>query len=65
MIFMALEMQIEGLQILFKHQKQRSKEKNIKRKKKTFVIFCLNFFEEKTLTFFIFKPYFFFILSQF
>ncbi len=62
---MSLEVQIEGLQSFFKHQKQRNKEQNMKRRKRTFVIFCLNFFEEKTLTFFIFKPYFFFILSQF
>jgi hypothetical protein len=62
---MSLEVQIEGLQILFKHQKQRSKEKNIKRKKKTFVIFCLNFFEEKTLILFIFKPHIFIIFSPF
>jgi hypothetical protein len=47
MIFMSLEMWIEWLQIFSKHQKQRNKEENMKRKKKTFVIFCLNFFEEK------------------
>jgi hypothetical protein len=41
---MSLEMQIE--QIFFKHQKQKSKKENMKRKKKTFVIFCTNFFEE-------------------
>jgi hypothetical protein len=45
---MSLEMQIEGLQIFFKHQKQRSKEEIMKKKKeKTFVIFRFNFFEEK------------------
>ncbi len=64
MIFMSLKMQIEGLQFFFKHQKQRSKEENMKNKKRTFVIFCLNFFEEKTPTFFIFKPHIFFILSD-
>jgi hypothetical protein len=36
----------------------------MKNKKRTFVIFCLNFFEEKTPTFFIFKPHIFFILSD-
>jgi hypothetical protein len=41
-------MQIEGIQIFFKQQKERSKEENMKRRKRTFVIFCLNFFEEKT-----------------
>jgi hypothetical protein len=51
---MSLEVQIEGLQIFSKHQKQRSNEENMKRRKKTFVIFCLNVFEEKTLTFCIF-----------
>jgi hypothetical protein len=54
--FMSLEVQIEGLQIFFKHQKQRSKEENMKRRMRTFVMFCFNFFEEKPLTFFIFKP---------
>ncbi len=44
---MSLGMQIERLIFFFKHQKQRSKEENMKRKKKTFVIFCFNFFEEK------------------
>jgi hypothetical protein len=61
---MSLEMQIERLQIFSKHQKQRSKEENMKMKR-TFVIFCFNFFEEKTLTFFIFKPHIFFIFSPF
>jgi hypothetical protein len=62
---MSLEVQIEGLQFFSKHQKQRSNEKNMKRKKRTFVIFCLNFFEEITLTFYIFKPQIFFIFSSF
>jgi hypothetical protein len=44
---MSLQVQIEGLQSFSKHQKQRNKEENMKRRKKTFVIFCLNFFEEK------------------
>jgi hypothetical protein len=65
MIFMSLEMQIEGLIFFFKHQKQRSKEKNMKKRKRTFVIFCFNFFEEKALTLFIFKPHIFFIFSPF
>jgi hypothetical protein len=47
---MSLEVQIEGLQILSKHQKQRSKTENMKRRKKTFVIFCVNCFEKKTQT---------------
>jgi len=55
---MSLEMQIEVLQIFSKRQKQRYKEENMKRKKRTFVIFCLNVFKEKTLTFFNFQtPY--------
>jgi len=62
---MSLEMQVERLQIFFKHQKQRSKEENMKRRKKRFVIFCFNFFEEKTLTLFIFKPHIFFIFRLF
>jgi hypothetical protein len=65
MIFMSLEVQIEGLNFFSKHQKQRSKEENMKRRKRTFVIFCLNFFEEKTLTFFIFKPHIFLIFNPF
>jgi hypothetical protein len=56
---MSLEVQIEGLQSFFKHQKQRNKEQNMERRKRTFVIFCFNFFEEKTLTFFISNPIFF------
>jgi len=31
----------------------------MKRRKRTFVIFCFNVFEEKALTLFIFKPYIF------
>jgi hypothetical protein len=65
MILMSLEVQIKGLQIFFKHQKQRNEEENMKRRKRTFVIFCLNFFEEKTLTLFIFKPHIFLIFSPF
>jgi hypothetical protein len=65
MIFTSLEVQIEGLRIFFKHQNQRNKGKNMKRKKRTFVIFCFNCFEEKTLTFFIFKPHIYFILNPF
>jgi hypothetical protein len=65
MIFMSSEVQIEGLQIFSQHQKQWSKEENMKRRKRAFVIFCFNFFEEKTLTFFIFKPHIFFIFSPF
>jgi hypothetical protein len=48
MIFMSLEVQIEGLQIFSKHQKERNKEENMKRSKRTFVIFCLKCFEKKT-----------------
>ncbi len=44
---MSLEVQIEGLQIFSKHQKQRSKEENMKRRMRTFAMFCFNFFEEK------------------
>ncbi len=33
MIFMSLEMQTKGLQIFSKNQKQRSKEKNMKKEK--------------------------------
>jgi hypothetical protein len=62
---MSLEVQIEGIQIFSTHQKHRSKEKNMKKRKRTFVIFCLNFFEEKTLTKFIFKPHIFLILNPF
>ncbi len=63
---MSLEVQIEGLQIFFKHQKQRIKEETMKRRKKTFVIFCFNVFEKKTtLTFFIFKPMSFSFLFHF
>jgi hypothetical protein len=62
---MSLEMQIEGLQIFSKHQKQKNNEENMKRRKRTFVIFCLTFFEEKTLTFCIFKPHIFFIFIPF
>jgi hypothetical protein len=40
---MSLEVQIEVLQIFSKHQKQRSKEENMKRRKNTFVLFCHNF----------------------
>jgi hypothetical protein len=58
-------MQIEGIQIFFKQQKERSKEENMKRRKRTFVIFCLNFFEEKTYTLFIFQPHIFLIFSPF
>jgi hypothetical protein len=47
---MSLELQIEGLQKISKHQKQRSKEENVMRRKRRFVTFCLNFFEEKILT---------------
>ncbi len=65
MIFMSLEVQIEGLQIFSKHQKQRRKEENMKKRKKTFVIFVLNVFEEKALTFFIFKPHILLIFSPF
>jgi hypothetical protein len=52
MIFMSLEMKIMGLQFFSKHQKQRSKEENMKKNRRTFVIFCFNFFEEKSLTLF-------------
>jgi hypothetical protein len=45
---MSLEVQIEGLQIFFKQKKQKSKEENMKRRKRTFVKFCTNVFEEKT-----------------
>ncbi len=62
---MSLEVQIEGLKFFSTHQKQRNKEENMKRRKKTFVIFCFNFFEEKTLTFLIFKPHIFLILIHF
>jgi len=65
MIFVSLKVQIEGLQIFSKHQKQRSKEENMKRRKKTFVIFCFNVFEENFLTLFIFKLHIFFIFSPF
>ncbi len=44
---MSLEVQIEGLQFFSKYQKQRTKEENMKRRKRTFLIFCLNVFEEK------------------
>jgi hypothetical protein len=62
---MSLEVQIEGLQFFSKHQKQMSKEENMKRRKKKFVIFCFNCFEEKALTLFIFKPHIFIIFSPF
>jgi len=62
---MSLKVQIEGLQIFFKQQKQKSKEEKMKRRKRTFVIFCLNFFEKETLTLFIFKPIFFSFLFHF
>jgi hypothetical protein len=65
MIFMSLEVQIEGSQFFSKHQKQRNKDENMNTKKRTFVIFCLSFFEEKTLTFLIFKPQIFVIFSPF
>ncbi len=65
MIFMSLKMQIEGLQFFSKHQKQKSKKENMKRRKRTFVIFGLNFFEEKTSTLFIFKPHIFIIFNPF
>jgi hypothetical protein len=47
MIFMSLEVQIEGLQSFSKHQKQRNKEENMMRRKRTFVIFCPNFLKKK------------------
>jgi len=62
---MSLEVKIERLQNFSKHQNQKSKEENMKRRKRTFVIFCLNFFEEKNLTFFIFKPHIFLIFNPF
>jgi len=42
---MSLEMQIEGLQISSKHQKQKNMEENMKRRKRRFVIFCFKCFE--------------------
>jgi hypothetical protein len=62
---MSLQMRIEVLQVFSKCQKQRNKEENMKRKKRTFVIFCLNFFKEKALTLFIFKLRIFFSFSPF
>jgi hypothetical protein len=62
---MSLEVQIEGLQICFKQQKQKSKEENMKRKKMTFVIFCLNFFEKKNFNPLYFQTHIFFIFSPF
>jgi hypothetical protein len=50
-------MQIEGIQILFKQQKERSKEENMKRRKRTFVIFCLNVFEESSNLLYFQTPY--------
>jgi len=47
MIFKSLEMKFEGLQIFSKHQKQRDKEENMRRRKKTFVILCFNFLKKK------------------
>ncbi len=43
---MSLEVQIEILQIFFKHQKKKNKEENMKRRKRTFVIFCFNFLKK-------------------
>jgi len=65
MIFMSLEVQIEESQFFSKHQKQRNKDENMKMKKRTFVIFCLKFFEEKALIFFIFNPHIFSFLVHF
>jgi hypothetical protein len=48
---MSLKVKIEGLQFFSKHQKQRSKEENMKRRKRIFVIFCLNVFEENPISF--------------
>jgi hypothetical protein len=62
---MSLEMQIEGLQKESKHFFLKSKEKNMKSKKRTFVIFRLNVCEEKALIIFIFKPHIFFIFNPF
>jgi hypothetical protein len=62
---MSLEMQSEGLQKNYEHQKQKSKKENMKRRKRTFVIFCFKVFEEKTLSLFIFKPHIFFIFNPF
>ncbi len=45
---MSLKVQIKGLQSFLKHQKQRSKEEKMKKRKKIFVIFCFNVMEEKT-----------------
>ncbi len=57
-IFLSLEMQIEGLQKNYKHQKQTSKEKEI-------CDILSFFFEEKNLTLFIFKPHIFLIFNPF
>jgi hypothetical protein len=56
---MSLKVQSEILLKNSKHQKQKSK------KKMTFVIFCLNIFEEKALTLFISNPLYFSFLVHF
>ncbi len=59
---MSLELQIERLQIFSKHQKQGKKHE---KEEKDICNFFLNFFEEKNLTFFIFKPHIFIIFNPF
>jgi hypothetical protein len=58
-------MKITGLQIFYKHQKQWRREENMKKIRRTYVTFCFNVFEEKTLTLFIFKPHIYLIFCPF
>jgi hypothetical protein len=43
---MSLEVQIGGLKMFFKHQKQRNKEENTRREGRGLLIFCLKILEE-------------------
>jgi hypothetical protein len=49
-------MQIEGLQIIFKHQKQRSKEENMKKGKNTNDILFQNFWRKNSKPFLVLNP---------
>jgi hypothetical protein len=58
---MSLELQIKGLQFFSKHQKKGKKHE---KEEKDICDIFLNFFEEKTLTFFNFRtPYFYHLKS--